>query len=130
MQHIDAVKLTVERVLQEYACLVSLDISTAFDENGQLLPIHQIPEVTRRAIAGIEVAALNIDNDGMGSVGKLHKLKFYDKRAALADVAKHLGMFIDKVEHSGSLTISHREALARELDERRKNRLSAGPAAR
>lgn len=96
-QSIESVKLTIERVLQEYACLATLDISQAFGPDGNYLPIHQMPEAVRRCIAGLEVADLNIDNDGKGSVGRLHKLKFYDKRAALADIAKHLGMFIERI---------------------------------
>ncbi|WP_269715780.1 terminase small subunit [Caulobacter sp. NIBR2454] len=33
------------------------------------------------------------------------RLKLHDKRAALVDIGKHLGMFTDKVEHSGGLKI-------------------------
>ncbi|ENO82074.1 hypothetical protein B447_05033 [Thauera sp. 27] len=29
------------------------------------------------------------------------RVKFHDKRAALVDVGRHLGMFKDKVEHTG-----------------------------
>ncbi len=97
MQHIECVKLTVERVLQEYACLATLDISQAFDAEGNILPIHQIPENVRRALAGVEIAELNIDNDGKGSVGRLHRIKFYDKTKALDSIAKHLGMFIERI---------------------------------
>lgn len=33
------------------------------------------------------------------------KFKLYDKRAALVDLGRHLGLFIDKVEHSGRLSL-------------------------
>jgi phage terminase small subunit len=33
------------------------------------------------------------------------KIKFHDKRAALVDLGRHLGIFTDKVEHSGGLTL-------------------------
>jgi phage terminase small subunit len=31
--------------------------------------------------------------------------KLYDKRAALVDIGRHLGMFVDKVEHSGKVDL-------------------------
>lgn len=91
------VKATVERVLQEYQHIAFLDIAQAFDPAGHLLPIHEMPEGVRRAIAGIEVASLNVDGDGKGPVGKLHKIKLLDKGKALQDLAKHLGMFIERI---------------------------------
>jgi phage terminase small subunit len=36
------------------------------------------------------------------------KVKLYDKRAALVDIARHLGMFVTKVEHSGSVDVNHK----------------------
>ncbi len=118
------VKATVDRVLAEYSHIAFLDIGEAFAADGSLLPIHEMPESVRRAMAGIEVASLNIDNDGKGEVGKLHKIKLLDKGKALQDLAKHLGMFVEQV-HNTVTVISSRETLARELDERRKKRASA-----
>ncbi len=96
-EHLESVKVTVARVLEEYGRIAFLDIGTAFDSEGRLLPIHQMPEDVRRSLGGIEVVSYEEDNDGKGSIGKLHKIKIIDKRAALADVAKHLGMFIDRI---------------------------------
>ncbi len=96
-QKLEYVKATVDRVLQEYQHIAFLDIAGAFDAEGHLLPIHEMPESVRRAIAGIEVASLNVDGDGKGPVGKLHKIKLLDKGKALQDLAKHLGMFIERI---------------------------------
>jgi phage terminase small subunit len=35
------------------------------------------------------------------------KIKFHDKRAALVDLGRHLGMFTDNVKHSGTVTIEN-----------------------
>lgn len=35
------------------------------------------------------------------------KVKLYDKRAALVDIGRHLGMFTTKIEHSGQVDINH-----------------------
>lgn len=96
-------EISADRVLAEYAKLAFLDIRKAFDENGRLKPIHEIDDSTAAAIAGIEAEELF---EGRGEdrerIGTLRKIKLSDKRAALADVAKHLGMFVDRHEHTGA----------------------------
>ncbi len=96
-QKLEYVKATVDRICAEYQHIAFLDIGEAFAPDGSLLPIHEMPESVRRAIAGIEVASLNVDGDGKGPVGKLHKIKLLDKGKALQDLAKHLGMFIERI---------------------------------
>lgn len=95
-------EITADRVLREYGRLAFLDIRKAFDEDGRLKAIHDLDDDTAAAIAGLEVEELF---EGHGAdrerVGTLHKIKLSDKRAALVDVAKHLGMFVDRHEHSG-----------------------------
>ncbi len=34
------------------------------------------------------------------------RIKLHDKRAALVDIGRHLGMFTDKVEHSGGVSLT------------------------
>jgi phage terminase small subunit len=41
------------------------------------------------------------DENGNRVVEHVHKLKVWDKNSALEKIAKHLGMFIDRHEHSG-----------------------------
>jgi len=95
-------EITVDRVLLEYSRLAFLDIRKAFDERGNLKPIHELDDDTAAAIAGLEVEE---QHGGAGEdrerVGTLHKIRLSDKRAALADVAKHLRMFTERYEHSG-----------------------------
>lgn len=114
-EHITA---TVDRVLSEYSHIAFLDIGEAFAADGSLLPIHEMPENVRRAIAGIEVASLNIDNDGKGEVGKLHKIKLLDKGKALQDLAKHLGMFIERIAGAdgGPIQTKHEIVFVRPAD--------------
>ncbi len=107
-QKLEHVKATVERLLEEYGHIAFLDIGEAFAPDGSLLPIHEMPESVRRAMAGIEVASLNIDNDGKGEVGKLHKIKLLDKGRALQDLAKHLGMFIERIGNPDGSKIESR----------------------
>lgn len=91
------IRVTIQRVIEEYSRIAFLDIGKAFQPDGSLMPIHKIPEDIRRAIAGIEVVSYEEDNDGKGSIGKLHKIKILDKTKALQDLGKHLGMFIERI---------------------------------
>jgi len=95
-------EVTVDRVIAEYAKLAFLDIRKAFDKNGNLKPIHDIDDDTAAAIAGIEAESLF---EGQGKdreqIGVLRKIKLVDKKAALADLGRYLGMFVDKTEITG-----------------------------
>lgn len=96
-------EISQERVLTEYAKLAFLDPREFFDDNGDLIPIHKLPGEVAAAVSGMDVTtSYDKDND---SVDTLKKIKFTDKKAALDSVAKHLGMFVDKVEHTGGLTL-------------------------
>ena len=111
-------------MLQEYAHLAFHDISQAFKPDGSLKSIHDIPEDIRRSIAGIEVVNYEEDGDGKGSIGKLHKIKIIEKTKPLDSIARHLGMFVERIDMKAEVQFSAREALLKELDERRKRRLS------
>ncbi len=94
--------ITPERVLKELAALAFVDMSQAYDKHGHLLNIHEMPEDVRRAINGFELESH--DKQGMTTYTK--KIKNSDKKGALELLGKHLAMFTDKVEHSGSINLS------------------------
>jgi len=95
-------EITAERVLKELARLAFLDIGTAFESDGRMKALADIPEDTRRAIAGLEIEEMF---DGRGEervlAGQLRKVKLADKTRTLELLGRHLGMFRDKVELSG-----------------------------
>lgn len=100
--HLRKHKVNVARVLEEYSRLAFLDIRKAFDEEGRLKPIQELDDDTAAAIAGLEVETLFEGKGGDREVvGRLSKIKLSDKKGALDSLAKHLGMFIDRHEHSG-----------------------------
>ena len=106
--------VTVDRVLAEYAKIGFLDIRKAFDEDGNLKPIHELDDDTAAAIAGLEVEVRRSSDEPddelegqahggalkrqHGATARLHKIKLIDKKGALDSMAKHLGMFIDRSE--------------------------------
>jgi phage terminase small subunit len=96
-------EVTQDRVLAEYAKLAFLDPRRFFDAQGVLIPIPLLDADVAAALAGMEVVAERGAEEGQMNYVK--KIKFIDKKGALDSVARHLGMFIDKQELSGSLEI-------------------------
>jgi len=96
-------QITQDRVLQEYAKLAFLDPRRFYDEKGALIPVHKLDADTAAALSGMEVVTQRAGKDANGDQEheEVKKIKFIDKKGALDSLARHLGMFTDKVEHTG-----------------------------
>lgn len=104
-------EITQDRVLQEYAKLAFLDPRRFYDEAGALIPVNLLPADVAAALVGVDVSE-TYDKESNSAI-TTKKIKFIDKRGALDSVARHLGMFTDKVEHSGGIAVALSDA---ELD--------------
>lgn len=95
-------EITADRVLKEYARLGFFDPRKLFNDDGSPKGIQELDDDTAAAIAGLEVAEIY---EGQGDkrqfVGYLKKYKITDKKGALDSIAKHLGMFVERHEHTG-----------------------------
>lgn len=108
-------EITADTILHELLRLARVDIGDVYDENGYLLNVKDIPEDARRAIAGIDVF-VERDHDGV-PIGETKKIRFYDKTKALELIGKHLKLFTDRIEVSGSIGLAERLAKARKRSE-------------
>lgn len=103
---IKAVNVTHQRVLSELHEIAFSDFEEAYKEDGTIRDVKDMPASLRKAIASIEVDELW---EGQGQdrtqVGVTKKIKFWPKDKALDQLGRYLKMFIDKVEHSGSLDL-------------------------
>lgn len=104
------VEITQERVLQEYARIAFFDPRKVFDSTGAPRPIHELDDDTAAAIVGLEV--VQVGNAEVG-VGDVLKYKMADKKGALDSVARHLGMFNDKLDLKVTDALAERLARAR-----------------
>jgi len=110
-QRQERTEITQDRVLAEYAKLAFLDPRRFYNDKGGLIPVPDLPAEVAAALSGMEIRS---ERGGDGEApADVTKIKFADKKAALDSVARHLGMFIDKVEHSGNVIV-----VASPLDER------------
>lgn len=91
-------QITADRVLKELARIGLSDLRQAFDEQGNLKRPADWDDELAAAVSSVEVVARN---SGDGAVEYVHKLKMWDKNTALANIAKHFGMFIERHEHTG-----------------------------
>jgi phage terminase small subunit len=102
----ERVEVKADDVLRELVRIFSADISKAYDINGKLMKLHEIPEDVRRCIVGVKSKELF---EGFGEdreyVGDLVEVKFADKVRGIELAMKHLGLLVEKHEHSGHVTL-------------------------
>ena len=94
----EATKITPERVLNELAKIGFFDVRKLVDDTGAPKRITDLDDDTAAAIAGIDVVQIGNSEAGIGAV---LKYKIANKESALVSIGKHLGMFKERVEHTG-----------------------------
>lgn len=94
-------EITQDMVLKELARLGFLDARKLFADDGSPLKIKEIDDDTAACITGIKVKEI-YDKDGV-FVGYEKEYKLADKKGPLELLGKHMGMFKDRIELSGSL---------------------------
>ena len=109
-------EVTQDWVLRRYAMIAGVDKRQFFYDDGSLKPVSEWTEEMAAAVGGFDAVE---SGGGEGVPVVLKRLKFLDGKAALDSMARHLGMFKDKVE------VSVDESLAERL-ERARSRLNGG----
>ncbi len=105
-ERVEEVEIDAKRVLREMGYIGTADTAKAFDANGNLLPIHEIPEDVRRAIAGFELVEER-DENGEPTGHMTKKVKFWDKNTSLLGLAKVFKMLTDKVEVKQQISLEN-----------------------
>ena len=94
--------LSADLVIKELLLIASANPRDAFDENGELKDIRDMPENLVRAISGFDVKE---EYWGIGAnrerVATVKSVKFWCKNKALETLARHLKLLTDQVEVSG-----------------------------
>jgi phage terminase small subunit len=92
-------------VLRLISQIAQADPRRIFDAQGRLLPVREWPDDVAACIASIEVVKRNVYSDD-GAVDDVIKIKHWDKMKALEMAAKHYGLLIEKLQHSGGIEVS------------------------
>ena len=95
------VEVKQDDVLRETLRLAMSDLRKAFDKSGNLLPVNEWPDDVASFISSIEVDELWSRGRGRVQIGNVKKIRLWSKTSALELLAKHLGMLVDRHEHSG-----------------------------
>jgi phage terminase small subunit len=99
--------VTVERLEQELARICFLDPAQAFDKEGRLLPIDEMPEDVRRALPGFDVEKLYemVEDDSepgrrkkREQVGETVKVRWPSKTEAIKLFLQRRGALTEKVD--------------------------------
>lgn len=95
-----------ELVVRNLRMFADLDWGKAYDKKGNLLTVPEMPEDLRRALQAFEVTE---EFQGRGEdreqIGYTKKIKGVAPERAVELLGKYRRMFIEKVEHSGKVTL-------------------------
>lgn len=99
--------LSVTKVCEGWRRVIDADVRKLFGPDGQPLPIPSLGDNEAALLGGLDVTQANFDTtDGERDLAKVLKYRLWDRAKYLEQAAKHLGMFVDKVEHTGALEIT------------------------
>jgi len=98
-----------ERIIREVAVIAFNDPAKFFDADGNLLPITEMPEEARRALAGFEVEQLFefIPGEGKTPNGTVTKIRIRDKMPALLALMKKLGILTERVDVNRNINVTN-----------------------
>ena len=104
-QRSERTETTQDQVLKELSRIGLSDLRKIFGEKGNLLNPSEWDEETASAISSVEVVTKSA---GDKEVEYVHKVRLWDKPKALELLGKHLALFTDKLEVSGTLALEDR----------------------
>jgi hypothetical protein len=100
---VEAIQTEGQRLFQELRRIALLDPKELLTPEGNLLPIHQMPEDARRAIAGLDIVE-TIIGEGDGLI-RTKKVKLADKLRAIEMLGKYQEKWADRHEHAHKVTL-------------------------
>lgn len=99
-------KIEARDVLLELQRLAMQDPAALVDENEVPHKLTEIPIDLRRTIASVEIEEMYAGRgEERASIGRLHKIKFWNKNHALESLGRHLALFKDSLDLNGKLKL-------------------------
>lgn len=101
---LEKLAITAEDVKRRLAQRAFMDPRKFWHVDGRLKAIHELDDDAAACLQGFEVVIKNTAA-GDGVTDTVHKIKLSDADKSLEMLAKHFGLLVEKVEHSGGLEI-------------------------
>ncbi len=100
-------QIDADKVIKEAGRVALADIVGAFNKDGTIKDIHDIPKDLRRAISGIEVSEI-FEGEGKKRklTGYIKKIKFWSKDKQIEVLMRHLGLFREDNQQAGQTLAS------------------------
>ena len=103
----EKVEISVEWVLTQIKAIAECDPQDAYNEDGSLKPLSEIPVAVRKTISSIEVDEIwemQQDEDNPRrrhkvQIGETKKVRFWSKDHSLELLGKYLAMFVERQRH-------------------------------
>lgn len=100
-------EITQDQVVRELAKVAFSDLRKVLTASGGLVDTQDWDDDVAGFVSSVEVVKKpsgEFDEDGRPIIDHVHKIRAWDKMAALEKLGKHLGMFVDrsKIEHDVS----------------------------
>lgn len=111
----ERVNISAAKILKRLDDIADIDIGEAYDDNGRLLPIKEMPVHIRKAISSVKVYEDFIDST---KIGEIREVKFWDKLKSNELLGKHLKLFTDVLDVNDS-SIADKMRKARERASRK-----------
>jgi phage terminase small subunit len=101
-KHFAKVDLKAETIRAELLNIATFDVAECYDADGNLKPLHEMPEGIRKALSSVETNEIWGED---GAVGRVRKIRPFDKIRALELLGKYFQLFKDKIEVTGEVEI-------------------------
>ncbi|WP_025516788.1 terminase small subunit [Bordetella trematum] len=99
----ERVQVTADYVLSRMVEIDQMDVLDIMTDRMELKPVSEWPKVWRQYLSGFDLSELfEGAGDDRALVGMMKKIRWPDKTKNLELLGRHLGMFKDRVEHSGA----------------------------
>lgn len=100
-----------DEIIKELFCYLRADVTNAFDDDGNMLPVKSWPRELQRMVAGIEFQELFEMQGTRGNkervhIGTIHKVKFFDKPRTIELFMRNLKMLVDKHEIEARMSLA------------------------
>jgi len=115
----------VTRLMDEVKALATVDLADAYDEDGQLLPLREMPQHVRAAIAAVDRTE-QVGEDGSKTTVKV---KLWDKLKAIEMLGNQLGIFNRTLNVKVGVTLEQLVGGSREPIPTTATEVPDGPAA-